>query len=320
MHSVNKRELLQLNQHFSDIEFMEEASHRVTPNKTTKSNPHIFPLYGSGQSTNIANTDYTISTTAILNFIVALSGRYDRFVAFLKTFEEEVLLRDGYSNLAVMLYEDKLNSSSKIIAHFNKLKARYRKNILILKKLSGSFSRGVALEKGTNIFHNNALVIFIDVDIHIHHSCLYRIRKNTILGIQVYFPVFFTQFKPDISCRYSHCDEKDVFKFDQLSGYWRLSSFGAVAVYKQDFKAIGGFDKSIQGWGKEDLELMNSFVRKEYRIFRSAEPGMVHIFHDITCDPKLVAEQYKMCMDVKYNTYVSSRISMQMSLEQHIEL
>jgi hypothetical protein len=60
-----------------------------------------------------------------------------------------------------------------------------------------------------------------------------------------------------------------------------------VACYNSDLRLAGGFDTSIVGWGKEDTDLYNKFVHSNLTIFRAADPGLVHIFHDIVCDPGL---------------------------------
>lgn len=42
-------------------------------------------------------------------------------------------------------------------------------------------------------------------------------------------------------------------------GYWRNFGFGIVSMYKSDLELVGGFDISIQGWGKEDVDLYIKF-------------------------------------------------------------
>ena len=43
-----------------------------------------------------------------------------------------------------------------------------------------------------------------------------------------------------------------VFVF---SGHWVYYGYGMVCMYNQDYRTVGGFNKNIQGWGGEDVDL-----------------------------------------------------------------
>ena len=47
-------------------------------------------------------------------------------------------------------------------------------------------------------------------------------------------------------------------------------------------------------------------LKSDIKIFRSADPGLVHIFHLVECDVKLESSQYQMCEGTLYNTYAST--------------
>lgn len=97
----------------------------------------------------------------------------------------------------------------------------------------------------------------------------------------------------------------DLSEVDNDLGYWRHFGFGIVSLYKSDLLDIGSLDTTIQGWGKEDVDLYNKAVRSNLTIFRAAEPGLVHVFHRVECDRTLVSSQMDMCLGSKASSYAS---------------
>lgn len=69
----------------------------------------------------------------------------------------------------------------------------------------------------------------------------------------------------------------------------------------------GGFDTSIVGWGKEDVDLFDKFVQRNdnISIFRSVDPNLVHIFHIVDCDNSLDEARLTMCHNTRSETYGS---------------
>lgn len=144
-------------------------------------------------------------------------------------------------------------------------------------------------------------MFFIDVDIVFTESALYRIRANTLLGRQIYFPVVFSQYDPKVVHEDTRGQER--FTISETSGYWRQFGFGIVSLYKQDYSKVGGFDLSIEGWGKEDVDFYEKVVKSNMKIFRAADKDLVHIYHDVECSKNLSDTQWSMCMGTKADTY-----------------
>ena len=96
-------------------------------------------------------------------------------------------------------------------------------------------------------------------------------------------------------------------RFSSNNGYWRLFSYRQVALYKSDFDAVGGFNTDIRGWGKEDTDFASRILHKRLGIFRSPDPGLVHIYHEVKCDPHLPRDQHAMCLATMKGTYGSDQ-------------
>ena len=110
------------------------------------------------------------------------------------------------------------------------------------------------------------------------------------------------------------------FSFDADSGYWRQFGFGIVCLYNSDLRRVGGFDTSIVGWGKEDVDLYEKFVASNLTIFRAVDPGLVHVFHRIECDSSLSDEQMIMCLGSKSTSISSQRVLANLIYEKRMHL
>ena len=118
------------------------------------------------------------------------------------------------------------------------------------------FSRGVGLQKSAEYVKDpNEIIFFCDVDLVFSIEILMHIRRNTIQNKRVYYPVFFSQYDPDVV--YSeHTRPQNHFHFEELDGFWRHFSYGMVSLYKSDFMKTSGFDLSLRGWGLEDIHMV----------------------------------------------------------------
>ena len=84
-------------------------------------------------------------------------------------------------------------------------------------------------------------------------------------------------------------------------------AMGKLPSTKSDFDVVGGFNTDIRGWGKEHTDFASRILHKRLGIFRSPDPGLVHIYHKIKCDPHLKKDQFRMCLGTMKATYGSDQ-------------
>ena len=85
----------------------------------------------------------------------------------------------------------------------------------------------------------------------------------------MYYPTVFSLYEKHVS----------IASEMQNAGLWREAGFGMACVYRSDFQALGGFDKQIDGWGKEDVDLFDRMIRK-FDVVRAVDDGIMHNWHD----------------------------------------
>ncbi|CAJ0944265.1 unnamed protein product, partial [Mesorhabditis belari] len=277
------------------------------PHRTTLSvrrHAYVQQTFGPLQATDdskiranlrhFSNSSYDEEVVPHIHMILPLRGRaeiFQRFAAHLRN----VCQRESGVTLVLVLYEsDDVEQNRKTAAELSDAIT-----VKIVDMGDQKFSRGVALMKGAKDLPPTALLFFTDVDMLFTCDTLQRIRQNVILEAQVYFPIVFSEFSPE---SWSENDKllADAFHYGRRRGYFRHFGFGLAALYKADLDRAGGFNTGIDGWGLEDVDFFERNLRTQnLRIIRAPEPGLVHIYHPIVCDPSLPAPQKNMCLGSK---------------------
>lgn len=171
-------------------------------------------------------------------------------------------------------------------------------------EMDEEFSRGRALTYGVQAVSPDALMFFTDVDMLLTFDTIQRIRSNTILGAQVYFPIVFSEFSPQSWSKEDNLTNSH-FSYGSTRGYFRHFGFGLVSIYRRDFERVGGFNMTIRGWGMEDVDLFEKVLSSKLKILRAPEPGLLHVYHSIHCDKNLPEKQRKMCKGSKAQSLAS---------------
>lgn len=277
---------------------------------------HVLQLFHkvAGGHPGVAEHD---KRTETIHFVMPLVGRYKIFTRFMQNYEDVCLRRKESAHLIVVLYHSDSGGEDdsdyqRSVDLFVRYQRRYGADRLELVHADGAFARGRGLELGAQRCRPDALLFLVDVDIMWTAGSLLRIRLNTRQGQQVYFPIVFSQYDPGPVCKeqpqHCQCSQSqgciiDPKNFHPSAGYWRQFGFGIATMYRSDMVVVGGFDLSIQGWGKEDVDLYSKFIESNMTVFRAVDPGMNHIFHEIVCDPGLDPAQHVMCVNSKTQSY-----------------
>ncbi|KAL9954159.1 hypothetical protein ACROYT_G041660 [Oculina patagonica] len=254
----------------------------------------------------VYKTEPVDSMPPYVHFIVPLAERLETFRRFMKNFEL-VCLKTLQRVKLVVAYSSHVSSSHEHKVIMKEYQDKYPEAVLIWLDVAGNFSRGIALSLAADKFDQTALLFLCDVDLIFNSEFIDRCRMNTALGKRVYFPIMFSQFDPDLT--YKNKIKPDThFTINKDAGIWRWYSYGPACIYHQDLDAVGGFDTSIKGWGWEDVDLFERFVNHtEIEVFRAADPGLIHVYHHVNCDPNLPARQLFMCQGSKFSGRASQK-------------
>ena len=200
-----------------------------------------------------------------INFIIPLYGRYDVFIKFIKMFENVALVRKENVSLYVLFFLDGTNDiqHKNMVDVINYLGKEYPATDVHILTANGSFQRGIALQEASSIFPKDALLFYLDIDFEIDRSLFNRIRLNTYQGKQIYSPIVFSKFDPQFTKFPNVAQTGSHSQYADNAGFWRVFGYGMLAIYKSDLDLVGGFNTSIKGWGKEDVDFIERVLEKE---------------------------------------------------------
>ena len=235
-----------------------------------------------------------------INLIISLSGRVDTFVQFMEMFVEQCIEKDGKVFLTIVYFGEE--GKEEVMEILKKTADEHNYENYRFIERDESFSRGVGLLAGAEAWiDGNVLLFFCDVDVTFKPGFLDRCRLNTTPGSKVYYPIVFSLYNPSIVYSASGVvpswREQLVLKRD--NGFWRTFGFGMTCMYRSDFLFMRGFDTKIQGWGMEDVKLYRKIVQSNLNVIRAPDPGIFHMWHEKSCDPRLPLAQYNMCLGSK---------------------
>ncbi|XP_052793997.1 chondroitin sulfate synthase 1-like [Mya arenaria] len=283
-----------LHQSFLKTQITESPLTSEPDDSNSQISPHIFrALRGPLQNTHLDKLHETI------HFILPLAGKVREFERFMNIYEQICLSRKENAQMHIVLFTK--NSSpeevEEILNIAGKYQKKYRSDLIEVIEADGDFARARALDLGAKQCAMDDLLFCVDVDILLTREALTRIRLNTIQSTQIYYPIVFSQYDPSVICE-GLC-KIGMTNFTAKVGYWRQFGYGIAAMYRSDLEKVGGYDISIQGWGKEDVDLFEKFVMSNLTIFRAVDTGMIHAFHPVTCDINLEPSQFQMCVGSK---------------------
>ncbi|KRY34703.1 Chondroitin sulfate synthase 1 [Trichinella spiralis] len=260
----------------------------------------FLQLQISDQSSDSESASPLPSSEITVHIVVAVHGRLNSFLRFADQIEQ--ICANGLEKvrLIVAFFPSTMaDDDRKALDRVQTLSTSVEVDLTLVEKRP--FSRAVGLQVGIAKCPPDALLFLTDVDMLFTKEALYRLRANTKLGRQVFFPIVFSEFQT------SAAKDGDHFDHSTHRGHFRHFGYGSVALYKSDFDAAGGLDLSIDGWGLEDVDLFQKLLnRTQLNLFRAPEPDLVHVYHPMVCDPSLAPLQYKMCKGSKADGYLSA--------------
>jgi chondroitin sulfate synthase len=244
------------------------------------------PASNAGAITTVDNDNNT-NQQKMVTILVAVAGM-DKVAAlerFLANFETEVLLKSQAARLVMVVFlrdnlltnattgnvtaandEPVLKLAQEKAAYLEKAyPGRRRAPLRILEKRGVAFSRALGLTEALNACQDSDLVFIVDVDIRFTASVFDTVRRFTAPGRAAYFPVVFSEFRGGGG--------------GEGGGYWRDYGYGIMAAYRADIVRAGGFNTTIHGWGKEDVDLYSKCLKIGLTITRATNANLVHIYH-----------------------------------------
>ena len=233
-----------------------------------------------------------LSNAENVHFVVPISSGIQRLELFLQNYEEEFLAKNENTSLTLAVYGNATIAYVKGMVWKMLRKYPIAADITIITG-KGTFSRGRALHAAINHLRPDDLVFICDMDLILDTDFISRCRSNTEKGKRVYYPEFFKLYNDKYMFRTS-AGNGARSSINRQNGHWAYYSYGMVCIYKSDYDAVSGFDQSLEGWGGEDVQLVDKLLSHRLDVFRAPDTGLMHRWHNKEC--KITDNQYKECL------------------------
>ena len=225
-----------------------------------------------------------------VNFLTTISRVGLRLKSFLVMFGKLYLREDVDITLTIVLFRGP-DEEEVLTTVDNFLKeSSVNRNSLTVHTISGTFARAVGLAEGFKLFKEDDLVFVVDIDLLVDNLFLDRCQLNTIKGKQVYFPIFFKLYNEEF-VRLNMLTKGSLPVITRNNGHWAHYSYGMLCIYARDYLRTLGYKTELHGWGEEDIYFVNEVLGEKFEVFRSPDPGLIHIWHDKTCDPASIKDE-----------------------------
>ncbi|EDV20122.1 uncharacterized protein TRIADDRAFT_32537 [Trichoplax adhaerens] len=130
------------------------------------------------------------------------------------------------------------------------------------------FSRSAGINAGVQAINNRrSIIVAYDLHLNLPLDLIDNVRKRCFPGKTVYMPILLRL----------HCNASP----NDPNGEWEEYGFGIMALYREDFLRIGGYNASQfrYRWGGEDSAFLNQLLYHHYDIERVCHPKLYHHFH-----------------------------------------
>ncbi len=228
-----------------------------------------------------------------VNFVVSTPSVSRGFQRFIMSFENSFLARKPpelvgmlvimYSDGKFGTYDTDLFAVSTLVNLYQK---KYPEADFRLITRMKQYSRAGMLRIASEEYPSYELLFLADIHIDVSMQFLERCRMNAIEDKQVYFPSAFNPYDPS-----EFYQEKLKYPFAtkfQISadrGSWMRDNFHIACLYNYDLMKVFGDGRDMAGEEEDgagrNWRLVDKLVEENgVSIFRSVEPGLVHLWQD----------------------------------------
>lgn len=127
----------------------------------------------------------------------------------------------------------------------------------------------------------DSLVLMCSVNMDLSIEYLNRVRMNTINHWQVFFPISYWLYKPNLI--YDHKPYPTRQQINKTNGHFDRNAYIQPSFYTGDYVAARAL-MFKQGNGEEKIDLYDLFLRfHDLHIFRAVEPALIHQYEPKLC-------------------------------------
>ena len=245
-----------------------------------------------------------------VNFVIPTPPVSRGFQRFMVSFENSFLSRKPPElvGLLVILYSDGLFKTYdkdlfSVITLVDLYTKKYPGADLRVISMRAPYSRKKTIKLASKEYPSYELLFLADIHIDFSMQFLERCRMNAVEDKQVYFPAVFSPYNPGEFYKsrvlFPYATK---FQIGKDKGSWMHESFHLACIYNYDLSKIlfDNDEEEREGENESEWNLLDQFIKhSELNIFRSVEPGLVHLWQDGCKEEDLRPKERRLCQHLE---------------------
>lgn len=143
----------------------------------------------------------------------------------------------------------------------------------------------------------NALIFLTALGVEFNVNFLNRCRVNALSGEQVFFPVPYAYYDPNIVYRQTKIP--DVIPIHKDTGHWAKGPRDMACFENKDYKNIRVNSDDFLKEDNSRQQLMQVFASSSLHVFQAVDIDLRKRYQVVTCDPHLSEADYNKCLTFK---------------------
>ena len=259
----------------------------------------FLPFQGAGMAVyNLAQPllDKTVH-------IVLCVARAHDVTEFLQHYESTCL---HSTSSGTHLHVAMFGTNSKAEGAIQRLQQAYPKSAISLYPMGSvtpfSYSHGYDHVAGK--LTNDSLMLLFDLNFHFTHEFLTHCRMLARQGTQVFFPIAFSFYKPELIQKYAQRQPRTAISSD--TGFFLRYNYQIVALYQSDYTLIGGFG-TTRSVSNDDVRFIDKVLNTKVYALRALEPHLRRNYKPRSCKG-LEGNSYTVCVNSRADSIASKKI------------
>ncbi|XP_071966247.1 chondroitin sulfate synthase 2-like [Antedon mediterranea] len=198
----------------------------------------------------------------------------------------------------VMAQDDIYSNIKQLVSHYVRKYAGSRISWISVKTTIPS---PIAIMDVISAKHPPETLFFLStVNAELSQEYLNRVRMNSILGYQVFFPIPFSQY--DTTIIYKDTPNPEKIEVSKNVGRFENLLYEHASFYNSDFvNARQIWDEKHPGSSTDhiqsDTDLFEMFLATKLHVFRAVDPALKERYHERVCQPTLREDHYQRCLE-----------------------
>ena len=285
--------------HSSGVQFNLHVSvHRQEMKDSVEYLGSVFlPFQGAGMA---MYTEASPVMERVIHIVLCVAKAHD-LTDFLRFYETTCLHSKSKTHLHVAMF----GTNSKAETGISRLKQSYPDSGISLYLMGNSpFSYSHGYDHVAGKLNNDSLMVLFDINFHFTTEFLTHCRMLARQDQQVFFPIAFSFYKPELVQRYAQRPPKSAISSD--TGFFLRYNYQIVALYVSDYTSIGGFG-TTRGNSNDDIRFIDKVLDTKTYAMRALEPFLRRHYKQRSCKG-LEGNSHTVCMNSIADSIASKKV------------